>query len=266
MKRRAIIIGNMGIVGSEQSRYIKGVQEDLTNLYRFIRSDNGGAWNRDEIIIYKPNEINRVCLKETIIAERSKGEVDYWMFFFSGHGWADTTGMSYLELCPSDNEEGDISLMELFKTFGSTRLLLITDACRAIPIMESGGKLPTIKLFSDALKPETVYRRKCRELYNQKIMALPTNSIYRGHSCLFRETSTDSGVYGGEYIHAIIESAKRCIDMEKGKQPNETKCQIYSYPFIHSLARQTVINKTAGTQHPVYIGPKSMQPPFCVIP
>ena len=50
MKRRSLIIGNMGIEGSASSRYIEGVQDDLVNFYKFIYSDNGGAWNRKEII------------------------------------------------------------------------------------------------------------------------------------------------------------------------------------------------------------------------
>ena len=67
MKRRAIIIGNMGIEGSERSRYIEGVQDDLVNFFKFIHSDNGGAWNRSEILFSKPNEINRTQLKQIIL-------------------------------------------------------------------------------------------------------------------------------------------------------------------------------------------------------
>lgn len=266
MNRRALIIGNMGIEGSVLSRYIEGVQDDIVNFFKFIHSDNGGAWNRKEIICCKPNEINRTQLIEIIKEERKKGEVDYWLIFFSGHGWADTNRESFLEVCPREKGDSDISLTELVKAIGNTRLLLITDACRAVPIMESGGKLPTYKYFSAVDPQETGYRKACRNIYNEKIMMLPPNTVYRGYSCAFGETSSDSGIYGGEYIHAVLESAKICIDHEKNKKQGDQRFSIYSYPFVHTMARQEVTKITLGTQSPVYVGPKTWQPPFCVIP
>ena len=266
MKRRALIIGNMGIEGSERSRYIEGVQDDLVNFFKFIHSDNGGAWNRDEILFCKPNEINRTQLKLIILEERRKAEVDYWLIFFSGHGWADKNLESYLEVCPREKGDCDISLTELVHTVGHSRLLLITDACRAIPLMESGGKLPSYKFFSVADPEETEYRKACRKVYNDKIMLLPSDTVYIGYSCAFNQTSSDSGIYGGEYIHAVIESAKQCIVHEKSKKVGEQRFAIYAYPFVHSMAKQVVIKKSLGKQTPVYVGPKTWQPPFCVIP
>lgn len=266
MKRRTLIIGNMGIEGSTLSRYIEGVQDDLVNFFKFIHSDNGGAWNMSEIIFCKPNEINRTQLKQIIIDERQKAEVDYWLIFFSGHGWADKNLETYLEVCPREKGDCDISLTELFQTIGCTRLLLITDACRAIPMMESGGKMPTYKFFSAADPEETDYRKACRNVYNEKIGLLPTNTIYKGFSCALGETSSDSGIYGGEYIHAIVETAKECIAIEKNKKAGKERFPIFSYPLIHTLAKQKVVAKTHGTQNPVYAGPKTWQPPFCVIP
>lgn len=266
MKRRALIIGNMGIEGSEISRYIEGVQDDLVNFFKFIHSDNGGAWNRNEIIFCKPNSINRSRLRDIITEERKKGEVDYWLIFFSGHGWADKKMETYLEICPRENGDCDISLTELVNTVGASRLLLITDACRAVPLMESGGKLPSYKYFSTADPEETEYRKACRKEYNDKIMFLPANTVYRGYSCAFGETSSDSGVYGGEYIHAVIEAAKLCISNEKSKKAGEQRFSIYAYPFVHALAKTAVVRKSLGTQTPVYVGPKTWQPPFCVIP
>ena len=97
-------------------------------------------------------------------------------------------------------------------------------------------------------------------------MRLPTKTVYRGYSCAFGETSNDSGVYGGEYIHAVIETAKALIKNEKSKKQDEEKCSIYAYPFVHALAKPIVIDKSIGTQNPLYMGPKTWQPPFCVIP
>lgn len=265
LKRRALIIGNMGIEKSRISHYLEGVQEDLVNFYDFIRSDNGGAWNADEVMFCKPNEVNHSKLLDIIKRERLAGEVDYWLVFFSGHGWGDRSGESWLEICPREKGDCDISITEFIKTLGPTRVLLITDACRALPMMESGRTLK-LNCFSDTLKTETDYRKDCREIYCQKIMQLPTNTVYRGYSCVFGETSNDSGVYGGEYIHAIIETAKTLIKKEKSKKQDEEKYPIYAYPFVHALAKPIVINKTIGTQNPIYIGPKTWQPPFCVIP
>lgn len=266
MNRRALIIGNMGIEGSTLSRYIEGVQDDLVNFFKFIHSDNGGAWNMKEIIFCKPNEINRTQLKQIIIEERKKAEVDYWLIFFSGHGWADRNMETYLEVCPREKGDCDISLTELFQTIGHTRLLLITDACRAVPLMESGGKMPSYKYFSAEDPEETDYRKACRKVYNEKIGLLPPNTIYKGYSCAFGETSSDSGIYGGEYVHAIVETAKECIAIEKNKKAGEERFSVLAYPLIHTFAKRMVVAKSQGTQNPVYAGPKTWQPPFCVIP
>lgn len=266
IKRRALIIGNMGIKKSTVSRYIEGVQNDLVNFYDFIRSDNGGAWNHDEVIFCKPNEVDRSKLIDIIKDERGKGEVDYWMVFFSGHGWGDKYGESWLEVCPREKGDCDISLTDFVNALGPTRVLLITDACRFVPLLESGGNIPTYKYFSDSVKTETDYRKACRDLYNKKIMLLPPRAVYRGYSCAFGETSNDSGVYGGEYIHAIIETAKNLIKTENSKKQGEERFPIYAYSFVHALAKPVVIRKTSGTQTPVYMGPKTWQPPFCVIP
>ncbi len=266
MKRRALIIGNMGIEGSSMSRYIEGVQDDLVNFFRYIHSDNGGAWNRNEIISCKPNEINRTQLKQIILEERQKAEVDYWLIFFSGHGWADKNMETYLEVCPREKGDCDISLTELFQAIGRSRLLLITDACRAVPLMENGGRIPSYKYFSVADSEETDYRKACRKAYNEKIGLLPSNTIFKGYSCAFGETSSDSGIYGGEYIHAIVETAKKYIALEKAKKVGVERTPVLAYPLIHSVAKQIVVAKSHGTQNPVYTGPKTWQPPFCVIP
>lgn len=266
MKRRALIIGNMGIENSSLSTFVEGVKDDLANFYKFIRSDNGGAWNRDEVIFCRPNTINKTGLLNIISDERANGEVDYWLVLFSGHGWADIKGESYLEVCPREKGDCDISLTEFIGALGRTRVLLISDACRAIPLYESGGIIPTLNYFSDSVKEESAYRIECRRIYNQRIASLPANTIYCGLSCMFGETSKDSGVYGGEYIHAIIEKAKECIAFEKSKIISEDRIFTYAYPFVHSLAKPIVLAKTSRTQTPIYSGPKTWQPPFCVIP
>lgn len=263
MNRRALILGNMGIEQSTEYCFLKGVDQDLKNFYSFICSDNGGAWNEDEIICCKPNIINRTKLIDLIIHEREKNEIDYWLVFFSGHGWADKNGISYLELCPGEDYDCNISLNEFINVLGETRILLITDACRAIPIMESGGKIPSYKYFSYK-NIETEYRKKCREIYCDQIMKLPLNTVYIGFSCKFGETSNDNSLYGGVYIHAILNIAKRCI--KKIQEDKYRKPIMLSYSYIHDSAKGIVSTKTFGKQNPIYVCPKTNQPPFCVIP
>ena len=42
--------------------------------------------------------------------------------------------------------------------------------------------------------------------------------------------------------------------------------KVISYPYVHYLAANAVNTRPNNNQTPTYKGPKSFQPPFCVIP
>lgn len=264
-KRRALIFGNMGVKGDEGSEYIDGVNLDLDNFYKFIRSDEGGAWTKTEIIPFRPNEINKTQLIDCI---KEQGHVDYWLIFFSGHGSSDENGYDYLEVKPEALDEDWLCYIhEIVKAVGRTRMTLITDACRSYcPINESAGQ-PEIRYFSDGGHIPTPRRLRCREVYNQALMALPSPGYYIAQSCTSLESSNDSGEYGGEYIGALIKNAKGLATVARLKKlrSHDTTPAIISLSSAHDAAVPVVVRKTFDTQHPTFRGPKNVRPPFAVV-
>lgn len=146
-KRRALIFGNMGVKGDKGSEYIEGVNLDLINFYNYIRSDIGGAWRKSEIMLFRPNDINKTQLLDCI---RAQGHVDYWLIFFSGHGSSDQNGDDFLEVKPEALDDDWLCyIREIVNAVGYTRMALIKDACCSYyPINESAEK-SKIRYFSD---------------------------------------------------------------------------------------------------------------------
>ena len=75
MKRRAILLGNDdGLLSTNL---------DLDKVYRFLRSNRGGAWEDGEII--KQPNVFRSDLDLMLSAIR-KEKSDFTIFYFCGHG------------------------------------------------------------------------------------------------------------------------------------------------------------------------------------
>ena len=264
MKRRAIIIGNEGILGSKEHHFLFGVRTDISSFYEFIASDNGGAWGIQEIMPFEVNKVTRDLLKDAIYKERNEGEVDYWLIYFSGHGGSDANGIDYIE-----NRPGEAISIDDIIDFISPRskVLVITDACRVL-VLEHGGKIPSTKYFSDSEKPMTIYRQWCRNLYNAQVENIPQGSVFIGQACSPGQSSVDGGLaMGGVYTNAVIQTAKRLISIEQAKKMAKNDYdKVISYPYVHYLAANAVNTRPNNNQTPTYRGPKSFQPPFCVIP
>ena len=264
MKRRAIIIGNEGITYPDDSYYLGGVQTDLRNFYQFIRSDFGGAWYKSEIIPFEANKVDFEGLKKIIIRERKQEDVDYWLIYFSGHGRGSKSGVDYLEIKP-----GSVcSIPELLAVLGKgTRVLLITDACRYVDLIEEGGGKSTAKYFSDSTIIDTKQRIECRRLYNNAIAQIPVGAFFLGQACSPGQYSRDGGVaIGGIYTTALLKYANNMIRKERAKKLSQNEySHIISFSAVHYFAAKEVPNAQNMYQQPTYSGPRCFQPPFCVI-
>lgn len=263
-KRRALIFGNMGVKGDEGSEYIDGVNLDLNNFYNFIRSDEGGAWMKSEIIPFSPNEINKTQLLNRI---KDEGHVDYWLIFFSGHGGSDEVGNDYIEVKPEALDDDWLCyIYEIVAAVGRTRMTLITDACRSYCPINESAEQPEIRYFSEGGVIISAKRLKCREVYNNALMSLPSPSYYIAQSCTSLESSNDSGEYGGEYISALIGKAKSlaAISHLRKLRTHDLSPVVISISSVHDAAVPVVVRKTFDTQHPTFRGPKTKRPPFAV--
>jgi uncharacterized caspase-like protein len=265
MKRKAIIVGNEGILGSDDSYYLGGVNTDLDNIYKFIRSDYGGAWRKDEILPFEANQIDFNSLKKIVLEERQRGEVDYWFIYFSGHGASSKSGTDYLEIKP----DSLCSIPDLLNVLGNkTRALLIADACRYAELFEGKKEKSSVKYFSDLEKIDTIQRMECRDYYNDAIDNIPQGSFFIAQACSFGQYSWDAGVSkGGAYTAALMESAKKMIASQLAKNnTRERSSHIITFSTVHYDAAKTVPNHENKFQQPTYSGPKCFQPPFCAVP
>lgn len=264
-KRRALIFGNMGVKGDEGSEYIEGVNIDLNNFYNYIRSDIGGAWMESEIMLFRPNEINKTQLLACI---KEQGHIDYWLIFFSGHGASDQNGGDFLEVKPVALDDDWLCyIREIVEAVGTTRMTLITDACRSYYPFNESAENSKILDFSDGGRISPLDSLRYREIYNNALKELPLSSYYIAQSCTSRESSNDSGEYGGEYISALIEKAKGLAEVARVRKvmKSDTTPAVISLSSAHDAAVPVVVQKTFNTQHPTFRGPKSKRPPFAVV-
>ena len=181
MKRKALLIGN--------SRGLTGVQIDLDNFESFLHSNEGGAWNLDEITVL-PNATNKQL--NLAIESIRESQADYCIVYFSGHGGFER--QTILELA----DESLINENELHHL--STRQLTIFDCCRYQEervIFESANA--SLESFEISDSNREYYRKK----YDERILkAIPQQA--RLYSCSIGEISNDTPE-GGIYTKALLE-------------------------------------------------------------
>lgn len=244
IRRRALIIHYSG----SGANHLNGVRIDIANINQFLCSDCGGAWEDDEITI-APNNCSAVWLENYF---KNSGLVDYHLIFYSGHG-------SY------DEEEGPIYWLNneeviynawLQEQIGDNAAMLISDSCQVIEELQKGGILESRSFSSTGLATDRV---KCRRLYNDVLRKLPHGMFVTASSVSPGEEAAEDDIYGGYYIHSLLQSAKDIILNE------EFQNGVYGIGYIHSLASEEVEQLSKGKQTPYLKGyTRSSQPPFIV--
>jgi len=183
MKRKALLLGT--------TRGLQGVQLDIHRFSKFLISDRGGAWYRDEIEVMENPAKNDLQQK---IARLRSESLDYLVVMFSGHGAHART--TQLEL----NRRGElIGEQELQRI--ATRQLNIYDCCREL-MEESMTKAAVLEAYAHVFDSA----RSVRQVYEKRIMqATPQQaSLY---SCSVGESSYDSAE-GAHYLSALLAATK----------------------------------------------------------
>lgn len=191
MKRVALLVGN--------SNGLAGVKIDLAKFKSFLMSNQGGAWNSDEII-----ELHHATKSELIeaISFIKSLLVDYCVVYFSGHG-------AYIrKVNPKNNETilelEDENLVEesVFNNLAE-RQLTILDCCRnvvEIPICDG------LQPMMESINLNEYKREAFRKKYNLKIMgAIPQHA--KLYSCSIGESSIATSD-GSIYTEALWEAVK----------------------------------------------------------
>ena len=232
MKRCLIIIGNQG--SPNQGNFLPGVSRDVNNYLTFFKSDNGGAWEENEIVSnnygWTPDG-----LFSTIFSKRMDG-LDYAVIVFAGHGYALKNGEPYFEL----SDGNDISLSKIRSWFPTQKVLMIADSCQCfINLYREGGILGEVlaqRQFSSS-------REYLRNLYNSGIDSVPINAFIFASAVSPNEAANDTSK-GGLYSYNLLHTANSYIkDSYKARG-------IWRIDTIHNIAKTTVVKESNGKQHP----------------
>ncbi len=202
MNRLAIIISAPG--GYDKTTdYLQGIEKDVGNWYNFFSSDIGGAWDKTEIEVIPDPTINDI---NNLQNHLKKNTYDFVILAFSGHGEyndIERTNMYYInnEIIPESKFLFDVK-----------RQLSIFDACRVYnPNLRKSRS--NARHFSNSGQ-EQYSRKKCKELYNNAILELPSVKGYL-YSCSRGEGAIDTD-NGGLFTLNLIEAIETISNQKSG--------------------------------------------------
>ena len=185
MKRFAFLFGNTdGLIG---------VKKDISRFRAFLASDVGGAWEPWEIYSGCDLALDVVRGK---IGDVHRGEYDYVIVYFSGHGGMVRT----TKLCLNSDEEY-IAEEEFAGLAG--RQLSIFDCCRATPVVVPNSRVVTFDAANDAYTID--YRNLYRARYESLIEAASPQEV-RLYACQKYKKAYDTSK-GGMYTQQLIDDA-----------------------------------------------------------
>jgi hypothetical protein len=248
--RKALLIGCPGKRGADN--YLEGVERDLTNYDRFLRSPLGGAWFSSEIVALDdpPASTARAAIQTLKPA-------DYSFVLFSGHGYVTSDGRSTMVCLRGDDEMNSNELR-----VGSAKHTLILDCCRVI-------ERPSRKLAEDTLaKMDAAAARKltrdeCRKYFNRAVSECPSGLVVL-HSCAVDETAGDDSGRGGYYSYSLIEVAEDWL--ESNSTDLSKQYAALRMPRAHEQAKVVVQRLSGNRQNPQIEKPRS-EPyfPFAIV-
>lgn len=223
MKRRAIVV-----VCPKSSRHgdLPGTEADAKNYLDYLQSVEGGAWNSDEIAVYR-----NPSRAELLRALASTWGIDYAFLAFSGHGYhIQGGGLDETRLLLNDGEE--MSVPEF--TTGRNRELVVIDACRKVEHVAE----PEKKIFArlSEMEKSGYTRLQCRALFERKVMEAEEGRIEM-YSCDLDQAAGESP-RGGHFTRALLDGARQWAD-------------ILVYSGSHTLsAREAFSIAEKGTRNP----------------
>jgi hypothetical protein len=186
IKRKALVIGSPAKGG----RFLKGVNQDLVRVPKFLRVDRGGAWMNDEIKI-----LSNPTREQTLEAVK-RATADYSFIYFSGHGGAKITGERVLEVC-----DGYVSAHEFVND--SPKQLIVADACADYV----GAMISGVEDYYGDVYESFTGENQARELFKWYIENSDDGKIM-AHAAQLGQSTGDSD-FGGYFTQAILHIATR---------------------------------------------------------
>lgn len=194
MKRGILIILNPGDY-RDKEHYCAGVYKDKDNYIDFFKSNKGGAWEEDEMVVRDMPDYHTVR-KDIMNLDR----LDYSMIIFSGHGYTDVRGYTMLEL----NTVGDECCADELQ---NSRRTVILDCCRKIYYPHLFEKRATLDeaLFEEDMG---ITHEMARAMYESEIEKSVKAALVL-YSCDLNECSHDDSTRGGVYSYELLNKGRK---------------------------------------------------------
>lgn len=193
MKRQAILIGAPGMENTK--KYLHGVEYDIQNYIKFLKSPTGGAWDKSEIIAVKNPD------KDKLINAVKKIDADYLLTVFTGHGAYSLQGQTILAI----NRSQYLTFNNLISSKVPKQMFII-DACRSFVDSGISGFLgEELRSF-----PSRLLKTNARQLFENYVSRCE-NGVIVCYSCSVGETSFDSND-GGYFTTSLLDTTQRWVE------------------------------------------------------
>lgn len=241
MSRRAIIVEASKIKGCTE---LPGARADAARYFEFLRSEAGGAWQFDEIVMLSHPT------KRALEAEITKAAaVDYSFIAFSGHGHhVRGQDIDETRVCINDTEEMAVNSLNP----GNPRSIIIADACRNVTVQEP---IRFAEDLREMAKAAHLNRDRCRRLFDEAV-ARAERGVIVMYSCDLNESAGESN-RGGYFSRALTEYAMGWEDAQQREALLTTDSAFESAAVLTT--------KRQAQQHPQYQpGRRKVHFPFAV--
>ena len=239
ISRKALIIANPGVEDDKED-YLPGVDRDVLNYQRFLKSKVGGAWRASEI-----TTLRYPTLLGLRVALITLSQSDYTKVIFTGHGeYSNEKGTTILQLRPGV----DIDSAELCG--GNAKRTVILDCCRGIHVPMAVDEATMDALAKADSMDDLSESRRC---YDQDISRCP-NGLVVLFACSIGQLSGDSD-RGGVYSYNLIRAAEAWARAQTG----ETTKSYYPFSVVaaHEKAKEMVMQQRGSRQTPTIEKPRS---------
>lgn len=226
MRRIALLIGN--------SSGLVGVIKDLHDWHHFLTSSIGGAWNQDEIILFR--NPSKVDLLNHIKVVRDK--FDFAIIVYTGHGGYDRE--TILEINGKGETINETDLLGI-----APKQISVFDCCRVgndTPLNESLRSFSMGGILHNKEYVRAVYEKRIKQAINQQI---------RLYACSIGETAEDTKD-GALYIQNLLFSTKRLSSLKKKDEMFNT------VEDVHNNASLLTHLESKGKQNPSAVLPKCL--------
>ena len=210
MIRRALLIG--APCWENTPLFLPGVNKDIANYHRFLRSSSGGAWEDHEITVARNPP------KKDLIRFVRSVQADYVLVVFSGHGATNRSdGCQILQLNPTER----ILLNDVVPVV--ERQLIIVDACRTFTV-DAGLS----GFFGEEQRkfPSKLPKDVARKLFDQALVQCEPGQIIC-YGCERGKTSQDTQS-GGYFSISLLDTTNQWVD---------TPSNGVYLPISHAFAR-----------------------------